>query len=519
MRIHLNPGNAGFASVRKGVYVDKSGMIELVNKALGTSRKMICISRPRRFGKSFAAQMLCAYYDRTVDSSALFDDLEIAKKPDYQTFRSQFDVFYFDMAGMLSTLPSPDGYVQALQSAITDELQQQWPQITAPAPGEALLSACQITGRRFLFIIDEWDAVFREAKENRRLQEDYVRFLRGLFKNGNLTERTIEGCYMTGILPIKKYGTQSALTDFHEYTMVSPEEYAPYFGFTEKETQELCERYGMPYGEVKRWYDGYELYGGIRLFNPKSVMDCVSRGRIENYWTQSESFESLKIYIDMDFDGLKQALVCMLGGGSVFIETVSFQNDMTSIHCRDDVLTLLVHLGYLSYRDGEVSIPNEEIRQEFARAVRANGHSGIARLAKLSDQILQDTIEENEAAVASAIARVHDEGTAVFQYNDEQALRSVVKFAYISCMDEYARMEELPSGRGFADIIYIPKRTSALPALVIELKWNRPAEGAIAQIRRNQYPSVLKDFADEILLVGISYDVKTRQHTCRIEEA
>lgn len=384
---------------------------------------------------------------------------------------------------------------------------------------EALLDAVRISGTWFIFIIDEWDALFREAKDDSKLQEEYVKFLRGLFKDSVITDRIVEACYMTGILPIKKYGTQSALTDFNEYTMINPGPFAAYFGFTEIETEELCHENGLSFKEVGKWYDGYEMDEGIRIFNPKSVMDCVTRQKVDDYWTESETFESLKIYIDMNLDGLREALIQMIGGSSVLIDTGTFQNDMTSVKSRDDVLTLLIHLGYLSYSEGYVRIPNEEVRREFLRAIKADSHSEITRLVKNSDKLLIDTINGDEEAVASAMEEIHNSGTAILQYNDEQALRSVVKFAYISCVNDYAPVEEMPSGKGFADLVYIPKKTTSLPALLIELKWNKSAETALNQIRQRHYPDALKNYVGNVLLVGINYDKETKKHTCRIEKA
>ena len=231
---------------------------------------------------------------------------------------------------------------------------------------------------KFIVIIDEWDALFREAPGNLELQKEYIRLLRGLFKS-SLTDTMIEGAYMTGILPIKKYGTQSALTDFHEYTMLQPEPLERYAGFTEEEVRTLCAGSRLDFSEIQRWYDGYVLGDGVHLYSPRSVVESIRRSRLGSYWTQTETYESLKLYIDMDQDGLKEAIIQMLGGANCPIDTSTFQNDMTSIRSRDDVLTLLVHLGYLAYNADckTVCIPNEEIRLEFARAVAGGRHAGM----------------------------------------------------------------------------------------------------------------------------------------------
>jgi hypothetical protein len=258
----------------------------------------------------------------------------------------------------------------------------------------------------------------------------------------------------------------------------------------------------------------------VHIYSPKSVMDAITRGRIKSYWTGSETYESLKIYIDMDEDGLKEAIVQMLGGAKYRIDVETFQNDMTTITCKDDVLTLLIHLGYLAYDmdNEEAYIPNEEVRREFVRAVKYGRHKEVARLVQNSDRLLKATLAMDSETVANAIEVAHSEGTAPLYYNDEQALRSVIRFAYISCIDEYLRIEELPSGTGYADVVYLPKKNSDKPIMVVELKWNKTAEGAIAQIKNRNYPQVLEGFGSDILLVGVNYDEKTKRHTCVIEK-
>ena len=521
MGIYLNVGNAGFASIRKSRYVDKSELIAYMNGTLGTMEKLTSVSRPRRFGKSYAAKMLCAYYDRSCDSSGLFADLKIAKDASFKRHLNQYDVIYLDITWFISIAADIRDTVANLQAEVVKELQAAYPQAERAATlPETLSHIAEATGNRFIIIIDEWDSLFREAKNDIALQKRYIQLLRGLFKSGSQTDKMIEAAYLTGILPIKKYGTQSALTDFQEYTMLRPQPLEQYMGFTEEEVSALCGEGGLDFDAVRNWYDGYILGEDTHIYSPKSVMDALARKRIDNYWTQSETYESLKIYIDLDEDGLKEAIVQMIGGGRIRIDTGTFQNDMTTIRQRDDCLTLLVHLGYLAYDAGakEVFIPNEEVRQEFVRAVTAGRHREVARLIRESDRLLEQTLNQDEEAVAAAIGKAHEEGAAPMFYNNEQALRSVIRFAYISCVDEFIKIEELASGRGYADVVFYPKRASAMPVLLIELKWNRTEEGAIKQIKDRDYPQVFQDYGGEILLVGINYDEKSRTHTCRIEK-
>jgi hypothetical protein len=517
---YLNIGNAGFQTIRNGTYVDKTGLISFINHTLGSKNKLTCVSRPRRFGKSFAAQMLCAYYDKSCDSRSLFEDLEIAKDSSFEKHLNQYDVICLDMTWFISIVKDIKNILSELQEKVIEELYSSYPNIvlkkTLP---ETLAEINAKTGNQFIIIIDEWDALFREAKHDTELQKEYIQLLRSLFKSA-LTDKMIQGAYMTGILPIKKYGTQSAMTNFKEYTMLTPKKLAKYVGFTESEVKILCEKYDMDFSKIKHWYDGYSFIQLKSVYNPNSVMEAIDNGEIANYWTQTETYESLKIYIEMNEDGLKEAIVQMIGGAHCPIDVGTFQNDMTSIECKDDILTLLVHLGYLAY-DAEkrsVYIPNEEIRQEFIRSVKTGKHKEVAKLIQTSDQLLKATLRMDGETVAHALEEAHSAGTAPLFYNDEQALRSVIRFAYISCVDKFLRVEELPTGIGYADVVYLPKKGSTMPIMVVELKWNKSAEGAIAQIKNRNYPQALEGFGSDILLVGVNYDEKSKKHTCIIEK-
>ena len=399
---YLNIGNAGFSAVREGIYVDKTGLISFMNRILGTRDKLSCVSRPRRFGKSYAAQMLCAYYDKSCDSRKLFEDLAISKDPSFETHLNQYNVIYLDITGFVSR-----AFVAGTMSRIVQELQKEViHELCAACPEsekkeylpDMLYDISQMTGEKFIFIIDEWDALFREAKADTFSQDCYIQLLRGLFKDSGRTDKMIAAAYMTGILPIKKYGTQSAMTDFREYTMLAPKRLAEYVGFMEPEVRALCEQYGMDFEEAKKWYDGYSFSRVKSIYNPNSVIEAVKSGEFGNYWTQTETFETLRIYIDMDEDGLKEAIIQMLGGARIKIDVGAFQNDMTTIKGRDDILTLFVHLGYLAYdmSSRSVYIPNEEIREEFVRAVTHGRHTEIAKLIRGSDALLDATLNRDD---------------------------------------------------------------------------------------------------------------------------
>lgn len=518
---YLNPGNNGFKAIRNDVYVDKTGLISLINDTIDTMQKLTCISRPRRFGKSFAAKMLCAYYDKTCDSSALFDDLIIAKDEHYLVHLNKYDVIYLDMTNIMGKT-EPRQMISFIQNGVTEELMRAYPDLRkGNAFDETLANAVELTGNRFIAIIDEWDAPIRERSQMRK---EYLHFLRMLFKSSGTTDKIFAAAYMTGILPIKKDGSQSAISDFEEFTMIKPRKFGEYVGFTEEEVIALCKAYGADFAKMKLWYDGYSFLGVESVYNPNSVMKALRNKDYESYWMETSAAESLMEYISLDFDGLSKTIAGLIGGIEVEVSTNGFSNDLVTFRNQNDVLTLLIHLGYLAY-DGEtqsVHIPNEEIKREFARTIRDVKRDETIQRVRESDQIIYDTVHGNADAVAAQIEKIHAEETAVLFYNKEQALRSVIKLAYFSYKDHYMKFEELPAGDGYADIVYLPKLNSTLPALVIELKWKKSAKGAIAQIKDKHYPNAIKDFGREILLVGINYDKDApageRKHTCVIEK-
>lgn len=520
MGMYVNIGNAGFRSIRKGLYVDKSGLIAFINRTLGTKEKLTCVSRPRRFGKSYATQMLCAYYDRNCDSRELFSDLEIAKDKTFEENLNKFDVIYLDVTWFISNVKNIKDTVSYLQEQVIQELCGIYSFAGEEHSLPIVLAKIAETAEcKFIIIIDEWDALFREAKDDTDLQKEYIQLLRGLFKS-SLTDKMIEAAYMTGILPIKKYGTQSALTDFREYTMIQPKKLAKYVGFTEKEVKDLCRENDMDFEEARRWYDGYSFSKEHSIYSPNSVVQAISNEEWGDYWTETETYESLKYYIGMNEDGLRDAIISMLGGVRCKINTRTFQNDILNINSRDDVLTLLVHLGYLAYDSAqkEVYIPNQEVADEFKNAVEYSGWEGVSAALQASESLLEATIRGDAEAVAKGIDKVHSANTSVLAYNSEQALSRVITIAYYVARKDYTLIRELPAGKGFADIVFLPRKHTNKPALIVELKWDKSVQGAICQIKYKQYAGALEEYADNLLMVGINYDKTNKKHECVIEK-
>ena len=521
----VNPNNSAFQkAVNAEIYVDKTGMIEVANRFLDTPQAFMCNSRPRRFGKSMAANMLAAYYSKGCDSHELFAGLQIEKNINYEKYLNKFDVIHLDIQWCLMMAKSAEATVSFISKSILKELREIYGSVLSEEVqmvADALADINIATGKRFVIIIDEWDTLIRDEASNKAVQEEYINFLRGLFKGVEPT-KYIALAYMTGILPIEKYKTQSALNNFDEYTMLDPDFLAPYIGFTEAEVKNLCEKYQKNFAEVKRWYDGYELED-YHVYNPRAVVSLMLRGSFKSYWTQTGTYESIVPLINMDFDGLKTAIMTMLSGDAVPVRTTSYQNDMVSFRNKNDVMTALIHLGYLAYNQDEQTayIPNEEIRSEFLDAVEETQWNEFFDYHKLSRGILTATLDMDAETVAELIEKVHQEYASVIQYNDENSLSSVLAIAYLSLMQYYFKpVREMPLGRGFAEFVFIPKHRYAdyYPALVVELKWNRDAATAINQIKEKRYAESLQDYAGEILLVGINYDKKTKEHSCSIEK-
>ena len=527
MGIYINPGNEAFRVKRNDKYVDKSGLIGVVNRTIGKRDKLSCISRPRRFGKSYAAQMLCAYYSWGCDSATLFNDLEIAKDETYREHLNKYNVLCIDIAETMG-YAGAQGFLDFIIRNVSAEIHKQYPNVNdAESLGGLLNNVVEASGRKFIAIVDEWDSPIRNKDCSVAMQKSYLEFLRSLFKSINITDKVFAAAYMTGILPIKKDGSQSAISEFREYTILQPGKFAPYVGFTKDEVQSLCDEFHVDMAKMKFWYDGYKLKNVGSAYNPNSVMQAIESGEFRSYWVASSDPTSLLEYLNLDKEGLGKSLVDLMVGKEIPLNPRRFRNDPTSLKSEDDVLTLLTHYGYLSYDEEReiVRIPNEEIRMEYADSVHYVTHVETIQLVKRSVQLMKDTADMYADKVAAELQKVHTEEYSPRHYNNEQSLRGTIKLAYFAYRDEYVQMEELAGGTGYADIVYLPKRNSDYPALVIELKAldkahpERDAEGAIAQIKQRNYPASIQNYTDEILLVGISYDKDDpdKKHTCLIE--
>ena len=519
MGTYINIGNAGFQSARNGEYVDKSGLISMVNSTLYTKRRFSCVSRCRRFGKSMAAEMLCAYYDQSSDSRSLFADLQIARDPLFEKHLNKYPVIYLDMSDFVTRFKD-EIIVRQMDNRLKADIQKAYPDVPSMDDDDLmdyLARIVEVKNQQFIFIIDEWDAICREFKSGTKAMDEYVDWLRRLFKGGKSSD--VFACaYMTGILPIKKYKTESALNNFLEYSMVEPRKMAHFFGFTKDEVRSLTQKYDMDFSELEKWYDGYQIGNEQSIFNPNSVMQAIDAGRCRSFWAATGAFDAVAHYIQMNFDGLKDDIIQMLAGGRCKVNPTKFQNDMSIIRSKDDALTVLIHLGYLSYswQKSECYIPNKEVAGEMVNAIEANNWTVVMKALEASEQLLQATLRGDEEAVARGVDAAHDEHTSILSYNDENSLACVLSLAYYYAHNDYVIHRELATGKGFADIVLIPRKNVESPAILVELKYNQDAETAISQILRKQYPAKVAEYTGDLLLVGINYDKKEKTHQCRI---
>lgn len=517
----LQKGNDGFQAVRNGEFVDKSRLIEIVNATLHTERQFTCVSRARRFGKSIAAKMLYAYYDLWSGKRDLFEDLYIVSSPSFSRHFQRYPVIYLDMTDFV-TRYSAGEVIEHIQMDVIQEVKAIFPDVQY-RDNHDLASvlydvASQPYHEKFIMIIDEWDALLREYTDE-SIKEQYVNLLRGLFKSTNAMS-TFAGVYMTGILPIKKYNTQSALNNFHEYSVVQSGPMAECFGFTADEVRALCAKFHRNYDEFAEWYDGYQIGGCVGMFNPTSVNTALYNEYCDSYWANTGAYDTLALYIRMNFDGLKDDVLRLLAGESCSVDTSGFQNDLNVVRSKDDVLTLLIHLGYLSY-DRECKtcrVPNREVATEFKNAILLEtGWEVVANALRQSEQLLNETLQGNAIAVSAAIETIHADNTSVLKYNDENSLACVLTIAYYMAKKDYLMIRELPTGKGFADMVLLPRSRCSKPAVLLELKYDQSADTAMLQIEERRYAGVLQDFVGEVVLVGINYDKKTKVHNCKIE--
>lgn len=524
MGLYLNPNaEAFFDDKNTSIYVDKSLLIAELNKVVSTKEDFVCMSRPRRFGKSMAGNMISAYYSKGCDTRDVFSQMKIGLTDGFDKYLNKFNVIKLDLNGWYQNAKKKNeqaNLIQLIDEAVADEFREQFPDIIYVDDNSidsCILKVYKYTNAKFVVIIDEYDVLIRE-KVSQVLFENYLSFLNGLFKNTTIRP-AIALAYITGIIPIVRDKVQSKLNEFIEYTMLRSGQFSGYIGFTRDEVVSLCEKYDMDSDECARWYDGYRLTENVEIYNPLSVVMSMKNREFGTYWSATGTFETLKDYIMMDFAGIKQDVIKMISGESIPVNVTKFQNTLQSITNKDNAFTYLIHLGYLSYNRKEQTchIPNQEVRQEWVNAIDdEENYSSVMAIITASKRLIDATINGDEIFVASALNAAHTEVTNPLTYTDEHCFQSAICLAYFYANTRYSLIKELPTGKGYADLVLIPYLPN-IPAIVIELKHNKTADSALQQIKDKNYCQALSNYKGDLLFVGINYDEKTKEHTCKIE--
>ena len=527
MGIYLNPGNQNFQSqLNTGTYVDKTMLIDITNRRLDNPDfKFICLSRPRRFGKSITEDMLAAYYSKGADSRKLFEPYKIAKSESFEKYLNKYNVIKLDLNahfGMWGGLSDEEKkghtFISYISKKILAEFKTNFPDVdfNETSLADCIQKVFAQKNETFIILIDEYDVLIREQASKEEFGA-YLGFLNSLFKNAEL-KPAISLAYITGILPIMKDKIQSKLNIFDEINMLDTGNFSEFTGFTSAEVEQLCKTYNIDFEECKSWYDGYHL-GDFEIYNPQAVIKAIQNKKFKSYWSVTSSYEVVAEKIRMNFAGTKEKLIQMLGGEKVDVNVEKYDNTMTGFKCFDDVLTYLIHLGYLAYdeNEGQCYIPNREIYAEWQKVVETDeNYAETDKIIKASRKLIQDTIAMNTDAVAKALDVSHMHVTSYRNYNNEYSLHSAIYLAYIYAINNYVIAKELPSGNGCVDIAYIPfDRTKE--ALIVELKLNKSPETALSQIREKKYFDSLAGWKGGVLFVGINYDEIAKKHECRIE--
>ncbi len=521
MGIYLNPGYENFEQILAAdIYVDKTMMIKEICRFIDKGNSYICMSRPRRFGKTFAGNMLSAYFSKGSDSRKLFEPLKIAQDPEFDRKLNKYNVIKLDMNSEYQNTLDKDRLIRRVNERVREEMSDVFSDVRITQEdslADCILKVYAKTKQQFIIIIDEYDVLVREQVSENLFQE-YLGFLNGLFKSDTLRP-AIALAYLTGILPVVRDKIQSKLNNFREYTILNAGIFAPYIGFTDNEVRELCIAYGISYENCRRWYDGY-TQRGLEIYNPESVIRCIEEGAFGSYWGRTSSYEVISDRIRMNFSGTRDDVIKMLAGEFAYVDADMYLNTMVDFNGKDDVFTYLIHLGYLAYDNEERTchIPNKEVREEWIRALsRIEEYEVTTRIINASKQLLADTISGDEAAVAAALDESHIHVTSNRSYNNEDALQSAIYLSYIYALNKYTVVKEMTTVKGFADVVFIPF-VPDLPAMIIELKHNKTVESAIDQIRNKKYFDSLSHYQGKLLFVGINYDEKEKTHTCKIEQ-
>ncbi len=495
-------------------FVDKSAIIEKINERIKTKNRFLCITRPRRFGKTSVLHMLGAYYGKACPCRELFDSLDISRSRDYLVHLNQYHVISFSLNELPGRGNSYEDYIAHFDTVLRSDILEAYPQLGNTGTG-SLPDLLAATGDEFVFIIDEWDYIFSHELYPEH-QRDFLEYFRNLLKDRPYAALV----YMTGVLPVQKYSTGSALNMFDEYTMLHDAVFDSYFGFTEQEVQMLCARQErLKPDEISEWYDGYAADDGSRIYNPRSVVLALINGRCGSYWTRTGRMDEVLFFLKYNIGAVRDDVIKMVNRMPVRMEiSEEYSAGQKPPADREEIYAAMIGYGLLAYHDGELSIPNRELMLEFQKALKDEGFGYVAQLVRNSEKVLDAALQQKAETVVAYLHDIHNSEIPILQYNDENSLSCVVTLAFLSARNKYRMEREEKSGKGFADFIFYPKR-EGWPGIILELKADSTPEAAIRQIKEREYAQKLKrEGVSRILLVGISYDTARKEHRCSIQE-
>ena len=504
-------------TTKEKYFVDKSGLISKMNELIGTASQYVCITRPRRFGKTLNAMMLASYYSKSADCKNIFDKLQISKDSSYLKYLNKCNVVYITF----NQLPSPkctyEEFINGYTNDLVKDLREVFPNIKiedAKPLSKVFTQVYNQTGESFVFILDEWDYIFNNNLFSENDRKSFLKFLEDLLKDKSY----VDLAYMTGVLPIAKYSTSSTINMFKEYNTLNDNKYYKYFGFSMEETKSLCDKQSeVTFDELKTWYDGYKTFNGKDIFNPRSVSYALSDGVCQSYWTNTGPMDEISYYIENNVEEVRNDIVKMVSGLPVDIHLEGYSAEKLNLNTRDEILSAMAVYGFLSYHDETLAIPNKELRMKFDYSLKNHQMGAISELVLKSNEMLESTLKKDTETMTALLEEAHDINIPVIKYNDENSLACVVTLVYLSARTKYKIIREMPAGKGFADFIFYPNDKSK-PAFILELKKNSTPEEALKQIKEKKYALALKDYTGEKFAVGISWDSKTKKHNIMIED-
>ena len=511
----ITPINQFTKTTKEKYFIDKSELIGKMNELVGTASQYICITRPRRFGKTINAMMLACYYSKNANFKNLFDKLEISKSSSYLEYLNKHNVVYMTLNSNISELKTYEEYVKFYKTRLVHDLTEAYPNIDNRGTiSEILERASKESGQGFIFIIDEWDYIFNNNLFSEGERKEFLEFLRDLLKD----KPYVELAYMTGVLPIAKYSAGSALNMFKEYNILNDKKYDKYFGFTFDETKALCEKQNIvTFEELTSWYDGYKTCSGLDVFNPRSVVYALSDGVCQSYWTNTGPMDEIIYYINNDIDAVKNDVIQMVSGIPLDIKLKGYGAERKELNTKNQIFSAMAVYGFLSYHNETLEIPNKELRIKFDEALEDKSMGAVSELVLKSNEMLKATLRKDTATMEKLIQEAHDINIPIIKYNDENSLACVITLVYLSARSKYKIVREMATGIGRADFIFYPNDKSK-PAFILELKKNATPEEALKQIKEKRYADSLKDYTGQKLAVGISYDSKLKNHKIKIED-